>query len=182
MIGKPAPTICCCTAAFMVPRMMLKIGSQGSAVRQLQRALNARFKQLGILSVFSLRVDGVFGVETLAAVKYLQCVGGLPVNGRVDNGTGAFITRGGAGLERLYMGSRGTAVIAVQRTLRHHYIDLPTEGRFDALTEQGVRIYQQQMELVADGVVGPQTWERVVRSRLEGLPCLALRPNLYLET
>ncbi|MGB7247897.1 MAG: peptidoglycan-binding domain-containing protein, partial [Phormidesmis sp.] len=88
----------------MVPRMMLKIGSQGSAVRQLQRALNARFKQLGILSVFSLRVDGVFGVETLAAVKYLQCVCGLPVNGRVDNGTGAFITRGGAGLERLYMG------------------------------------------------------------------------------
>ncbi len=67
--------------------MTLTFGSKGSAVRRLQTNLNSQFQQLGMLAEMAVRVDGFFGAETLARVKFLQCVGGLPVDGRVCDRT-----------------------------------------------------------------------------------------------
>ncbi len=159
--------------------MTLTAGSKGSAIRQLQHSLNLRFQQLGILSGMSVRVDGYFGPETLASVKYLQCVCGLPVDGRACDRTLAFITRGAAGLPFLSAGSMGTQVAAVQQTLSAAQIWLVSDGVFGELTEQAVKVYQHELGLASSGVIGRETWEAIVRSRLDGLPCVALLPNLY---
>ena len=158
---------------------VLNLGSQGPTVRQLQRDLNARFKQLGILESISVMPDGRFGSETLAAIKYLQCIGGLPVNGRVEERTLAFVAEGVAGLPILAAGSSGTSVLAVQQAILQAQVRVLKDGEFGPFTERGVKIYQQKSGLVVDGIVGPQTWDKLVRSRLESLPCAALLPNPY---
>jgi hypothetical protein len=64
----------------------LKRGSTGPAVRELQRVLNAWYPQM------SLRVDGVFGLATEAAVRALQeRSGGLVVDGVVGDRTRAVL-------------------------------------------------------------------------------------------
>ncbi len=159
--------------------MTLALGSTGSAVRRLQRSLNSRFEQLGMFAEMAVRVDGFFGPATLASVKYLQCVGGLPVDGRACDRTLAFITRGAAGLPFLSAGSMGTQVAAVQQTLSAAQIWLVSDGVFGELTEQAVKVYQHELGLASSGVIGRETWEAIVRSRLDRLPCVALLPNLY---
>ena len=160
---------------------MLHLGSQGPTVRQLQRSLNARFEQLNVISDISVQVDGTFGLETLASVKYLQCIGGLPVNGEVEARTLAFLTRGVAGLETLALGSFGTGVLAVQQVILQMQVQVQIleDGRFGPLTARGVRSYQQKSALLVDGIVGPHTWGKIVRSRLKTHPCAALLPNPY---
>lgn len=158
---------------------VLNLGSQGPTVRQLQRDLNARFKQFGILETISVLADGRFGIETLTAIKYLQCIAGLPVNGRVEERTLAFIEDGVTGLPILALGSSGTSVLAVQQAILQAQVRVLKDGDFGLFTERGVHIYQQKLGLVVDGIVGPQTWAKIVRSRLDGLPCAALLPNPY---
>jgi hypothetical protein len=64
----------------------LKRGSTGPAVRELQRVLNAWYPQM------SLRVDGVFGLATEAAVRALQERSeGLVVDGVVGPRTAAVL-------------------------------------------------------------------------------------------
>lgn len=161
---------------------VLTFGSQGSTVRQLQRNLNARFQDFGVVSLISVLVDGVFGMETLTAVKYLQCVGGLPVNGRVDEATWRFAEQGITGLPVLAIGSEyvyATAVTAVQKTLLDAGIQVIVDGRYGEKTVLAVEAYQKQMRIAASGVVGYETWKRIVRSRLTDVPCIALLPNPY---
>ncbi len=159
--------------------MTLNLGSTGPTVRRLQRNLNSRFEQLGMFAEMAVRVDGFFGPATLASVKYLQCVCGLPVDGRVCDRTLAFITQGAAGLPALSIGSTGTQVAAVQQTLSAAQIWLISDGIFGELTEQAVKVYQHELGITSSGIVRGETWEMVVRSRLDGLPCVALLPHLY---
>ncbi|MEM9948545.1 MAG: peptidoglycan-binding protein [Cyanobacteria bacterium P01_D01_bin.36] len=154
--------------------------AQGPAVRQLQESINLRLEALGISDMLRLQIDSWFGNETMSAVKYLQCVGGLPVNGQVTFKTYTFISDGAAGLESLSVGSVGIGVLAVKQVLAA-CTDIPTaqDGRFCLQTEQAVKAYQRKKGLVEDGKVGKKTWEEIVRSRLTGLPCIALIPNIY---
>jgi len=158
---------------------VLTIGSQGSSVRHLQRCLNAQFEAFGVVSLISVLVDGFFGPETLSAVKYFQCIGGLPVNGRVDEAVWEFGSRGVLGLAVLRVGSDSTGVLAAQQAILRSHITVKPDGNFGMETEQAVRQYQRRLGLRVDGVIGPQTWECIVRSRLTDLPCSALLPSLY---
>lgn len=166
---------------------VLTMGAKGSAVRMLQGQLNLRFEAFGLMRSMSVVVDGVFGPKTLTAVKYLQCVGGFPVNGQVDRATRRFIGQGVAGLPQLsakdtQTQSMRTCVAAVQRTLLAAGVlaaggSVVVDGRFGPQTTAALKEYQQQMGLNASGVVDVATWEKVVRSRLTTLPCAALLPN-----
>jgi len=160
-------------------RSVLTIGSKGSGVRQLQQNLNDRFQRFGVVALISVRVDGFLGPETSTAVRYLQCVGGLPVNGRVDEATWAFIEQGVAGLRVLAVGSECTQVTAVQQTILGSGVPVVVDGYYGEETAQAVALYQQKMGLIVSGIVGCETWEWLVRSRLTDLPCAALLPNLY---
>ena len=132
-----------------------------------------------MLAHSAVPITSVFDGDTLLAVKYLQCLVGLPVDGRVNNLTQQFIEQGVLALEALSVGSAGTAVCAVQRTLVAAKIGVVADGRFGQFTELGVKRYQQNLGLLEDGVVGAQTWEKIVRSRLKTIPCIALLPNPY---
>lgn len=68
---------------------ILKLGSRGDDVAQLQR----RLTQLG----YSVAVDGVFGPQTERAVKSLQSDWGLKVDGIVGPQTLSAMTGGGQG-------------------------------------------------------------------------------------
>lgn len=162
-------------------RSVLIVGSQGSFVRQLQRNLNARFQSFGVVALISVLVDGFFGPETLMAVKYLQCVGGLPVNGRVDEATWCFIEQGALGLPVLSVGSACTYVTAVQKTMLGAGVPVTVDGYYGEKTAQAVSAYQQKKGLTNSGVVDVETWQRLVRSRLTDLPCAALLPNPYRQ-
>ncbi|MEM6596887.1 MAG: peptidoglycan-binding protein [Cyanobacteria bacterium P01_C01_bin.69] len=158
---------------------VLHIGSQGPVVRHLQRNLNARLESLGVISLMSVLVDGSFGQETLGAVKYLQCVGGMPVNGRVDEASWQFIEQGALGLPVLTLNSESTYVTAVQTTVADAGLSLQIDGFYGEQTKAAVEAYQQKMGLMVSGRVGFETWQRIVRSRLTDLPCAALLPNPY---
>ncbi len=64
-------------------------------------------------------------------------------------------------------GSHGEDVRDVQQRLTRlgALIDpAETDGTFGASTEAGVRAFQQQRALVADGIVGPDTWGQLVEA------------------
>ncbi len=161
---------------------MFTSSSQGPAIQQLQRNLNDRLEQFDMLAHSSVQVTGVFDSDTLLAVKYLQCLGGLPVDGRVNEPTQQFIEQGISALPTLSVGSTGTAVRAMQRTLIAAQIEVVADGNFGQLTELGVRHYQKNLGLTVNGIVETKTWEKIVRSRLKTLPCIALLPNPYSIT
>lgn len=58
----------------------LKSGSRGEAVRKLQTALTEEGYTLG-------KIDGIYGVKTVAAVKAFQSDNGLTVDGIAGNTT-----------------------------------------------------------------------------------------------
>lgn len=65
------------SVTFKLPA--LSFGSSGSSVRVLQQLLN--------FQGCHLTVDGEFGSSTLAAVKHIQYLNNLPMDGIVDTQT-----------------------------------------------------------------------------------------------
>ena len=63
-------------------------------------------------------------------------------------------------------GDSGEAVMAVQSQWR--FIDI--DGVFGANTDALVRAFQHQSGLDADGIVGPQTWQRMGRGPISDPP------------
>ena len=62
-------------------------------------------------------------------------------------------------VELLRVGSRGAAVVKLQRTLR-----ITADGIFGPLTRAAVRSFQKRHGLVVDGIVGPQTRAALYRA------------------
>ena len=58
----------------------------------------------------------------------------------------------------LTKGSTDAAVWELQRLLVSNGYILKEDGIFDSKTDAAVRDFQHNNELVADGIVGPQTW------------------------
>jgi N-acetylmuramoyl-L-alanine amidase len=68
-------------------------------------------------------------------------------------------------MDSICLGDTGSAVRDIQRRLED--IGLPAHdppGEFGPSTRQAVRAFQQQRGLVADGVVGPDTWRVLVEA------------------
>lgn len=64
----------------------------------------------------------------------------------------------------LRQGSRGTAVVSLQRRLHGLGYDVgPFDGVFGAQTYHGVVAFQKVNNLPRDGIVGPSTWARLSR-------------------
>jgi peptidoglycan hydrolase-like protein with peptidoglycan-binding domain len=132
---------------------LLRFGSRGPAVTEVQRALG-------------IDADGIFGPRTRAAVRSFQRGHGLLVDGIVGPQTRAALAqqRGGwAGGSLLRMGSRGPAVAALQRDL-----GIPADGIFGPQTKRSVRAFQSEHELTVDGIAGPQTLAALKSHRVGG--------------
>ncbi|MGK3937373.1 peptidoglycan-binding protein [Streptomyces caeruleatus] len=143
----------------------LSQGSQGEAVRELQRLLNEHVPDLQ-----SLAVDGDFGPATDARVQEYQRRVEITVDGVVGPQTWGMLSGGeqseeaAAGTPTLQQGSHGPAVRKLQRLLNDHLPDLQlvVDGRFGPVTDGRVREFQQRVDIAVDGIVGPQTWGRLM--------------------
>jgi peptidoglycan hydrolase-like protein with peptidoglycan-binding domain len=134
---------------------LLKRGSTGTAVRQLQEALKELGRDPG-------PVDGDFGAATEAAVRAFQQQHGIAVDGVVGDITWLNIDEADLGHRTVRRGSTGVAVRRVQKRLTLAGYDTGgVDGTFGARTEAGVKALQRDAGLTQDGVVGPKTWDAI---------------------
>lgn len=129
----------------------VKFGDKGNRAFAIQYLLRARG--------YAVRPSGVYGGITRHDVAHFQRVRGL-------RGTGVV---GAATWNRLIItvrfGNRGNAVSGVQQNLHfgYGYKFLPVTGFFGHITLRAVRSFQRKMHIGVDGIVGPVTWNRIIR-------------------
>lgn len=163
-----------------VTRSLLKEGSQGAEVTELQSTLK-------LLGFFNGNVDGLFGDGTAEAVTRFQQAASLDQDGIVGQATWDKLfppTSIGAALPApsqlpnssvpagsdsepypiLRKGARGAAVIGLQSRLRAiGAFSGEVDGVFGDETLSAVEEAQRRFELDPDGIVGPSTWEALRR-------------------
>ena len=131
----------------------IRNGSKGNFVYLVQFLLN----QLGE----NLVVDGVFGSNTENAVRRFQQENSLTVDGIVGPNTWkTMLTLPQYPILRLNF--RGNYVRFLQNLLESKFIPVGTiDGIFGQKTENAVKQFQEQNSLTVDGIVGPNTWEKL---------------------
>jgi peptidoglycan hydrolase-like protein with peptidoglycan-binding domain len=140
---------------------LLREGSRGEAVRDLQRFLSAIGTSVG-------SIDGVFGPLTRNAVRQFQSMRGITADGIVGPQSIGEITTVNTILPAtsvlatnariLRPGYRGADVQNLQQLL-HVAGHSPgaADGVYGPLTEAAVRSFQSARGITVDGRVGPQT-------------------------
>lgn len=138
--------------AALTSSPVLKAGSHGSAVVQMQNLLRAKG--------FAVTADGAFGPKTTAAVKAFQRSRALTADGVVGPKTWAALRAAPpAATPTLKQGAKGAAVKDLQAKLNAKGgYGLAVDGDFGARTTNAVKAFQRARGLTADGVVGPRTW------------------------
>ncbi|MFN2518394.1 MAG: peptidoglycan-binding protein, partial [Jatrophihabitantaceae bacterium] len=117
-------------------------------VRTVQYLLRAR--------AYSLSTDGAFGPITASTVRSFQSARGLAVDGIVGPQTWEAL------VITVRRGSVGDAVRAAQSQLNAHGFSLSVDGAFGLATDSAARSFQSRVGLSVDGIVGPDTWSRLV--------------------
>lgn len=151
---------------------VLKSGARGEPVKALQTDLAA----LG----FAIKVDGVFGPDTVGAVGELQSLFGYDVDQAAGPATQSLITQqkelrfdvrenasvktaieslgNKTALKRaLKLSSEGVDVRFLQRRLNALGFQLTVDGKFGHDTDKAVRALQAAFQYDVDGAVGEAT-------------------------
>ena len=134
---------------------LLREGSRNNFVYLLQFILNNDYG-------YNLSVDGIFGNNTLSAVRDFQSNNGLTVDGLVGNNTWTFLLNLPP-YPLLREGARSSYVRFLQNLLQSKFI--PTgniDGIFGSQTLNAVRAFQQENNLTVDGLVGNNTWNALI--------------------
>ena len=106
-------------------------------------------------------IDAIVGPKTVAGIRAFQRTHGLRVTGIADTrmrralgpfGTPLF------GARTISRGEFGWDVAVLQFLLVHHGIDVPLNGYVDGPTVRGIRRYQRELHLAADGIAGRATF------------------------
>jgi len=172
------------------PGTPLRVGSTGLDVQTIQTYLQRIRRNYPAIPVIT-DAAGTFGDSTRAAVVKFQNIFGLSSDGIVGKSTWYKISSLYTAVTRLAelnsegtnlgigtvppssvlrQGSRGQDVITLQYLLdviSEYYPDIPAvtqDGIFGAGTRQAVTAFQGRMGLVADGIVGPATWNALYRT------------------
>ena len=120
----------------------------------LQVALRAQGLYLG-------PIDALVGPHTVAAVRAFQRTHGLPATGIADVRTRRALGPLGTplfGSRTLRRGMFGWDVSVLQFLLNQHGLHVPVNAYLDGPTLRGLRRYQRQLHIAADGVAGPATF------------------------
>ena len=134
----------------------LRLGSRGRAVQALQYYLIQNGFNTGV-------PDGVFGQNTLRAVQNFQSQNGLTVDGIVGRDTWRYLMRINPSSVLLRRGSSGAYVRYLQQKLTAKLYPVGTiDNIFGSQTENAVRAFQEENGLAVDGIVGPNTWARLI--------------------
>lgn len=151
---------------------ILKHGDRGSAVLSLQKRLASVFFYPD-KNAENHGCDGIYGPKTADAVRRFQITHGCTGDGIYGPRTASALSKAIAAKKKptakrssasgsavvsypghlLKKGSRGKDVQRIQRA-----VGVKADGIFGSATERAVRAYQQRHGLVADGIVGKQTW------------------------
>jgi hypothetical protein len=139
-------------------------GSRGGDVREAQLRLN-RWISASKAKLSLLKVDGIFGPLTEAAVKEFQRKQPLTDDGVIGPRTWAALP----GILPMSNGSKGAAVSELQRRLnlwiasgkRAITVKLAVDGDFGPKTEAATRAFQTAEGLTSNGVVDASTWVRL---------------------
>ena len=181
------------------PGTPLRRGEVGEDVRTLQRELNRIGRNYPAIPAIS-PISGVYDADTENAVRQFQRIFNLTDDGIVGKATWYKIKEIWAGVkqlsevtsegltiteaERRYprvlrFGDTGPAVRTVQYFLAFLGFFLPElppisiTGTFDEATRDAVYTFQSQYGLAVDGIVGRETWNRlleVYRQTINDLP------------
>jgi peptidoglycan hydrolase-like protein with peptidoglycan-binding domain len=134
---------------------VLRTGSNGEAVRQLQQALKGLGYDPGA-------IDGHFRSSTEAAVQAFQSAQGIAADGIVGEITWLNIDEADMSNPTIRRGSTGNPVRRAQKRLTLGGYDTNgVDGVFGADTEAAVRRFQGDRGLNVDGIVGPRTWAEI---------------------
>ena len=144
----------------------LKLGSQGTAVSQMQTDL----KQLGY---YYADVTGNFGDKTAEAVKEFQKDKKLTADGVAGYNTLQAISKaiaaaGGSSTSStsgLMVGSTGNKVTALQQDLTalgYYYGDI--SGHYGSLTQAAVKKFQKAKGITQDGIAGTTTLNAIAKA------------------
>ena len=174
------------------PTKAISLGSKGHLVLELQFILNSIAPYYD--SVPTVIADNIFGPGTKAAVIEFQRAFGLTADGVVGPATWRKLYEvyhgiydnievppapppgGGEGPSYpgtlLKVGSAGSDVKLMQsylNVIRAAYPNIPplgVDGIFGPQTKAAVVAFQQQFMLSPDGIIGPVTWDYIVRQYL----------------
>ncbi|MFP2896397.1 peptidoglycan-binding domain-containing protein [Corallococcus sp. 4LFB] len=104
----------------------------------------------------------------LAAVLAAGCgagedLGDMPVDGPTDTPVSE-VEQAVSGLSWpvLRQGNSGRDLVTAQYLLRHNGRTLSVNGSFDSATYSAALAFQQSKGLLADGIIGPATWEALI--------------------
>ena len=143
------------TVTSNLKKPTLKLEDTGETVEELQ-------KLLAYWGYYYDVIDGIFSRYVECAVKGFQHKVFLEEDGIVGPLTWKALYSGAPPvppLPILRRGSSGGAVRMVQRVLLlNNYYSFDIDGLFGSITEVAVKRFQTDMNLPADGVVGPRTW------------------------
>lgn len=137
-------------------------GSKGAAVEEAQRALIARGYPVGPAGV-----DGIFGIHTFRGVldyqddrsagQFWAFTYPLDVDGIVGPQTWGRLAP-----DTIREGASGTGVRLAQNILKNTgnppWDPGPVDGIFGPQTKLAVTNFQTDLNITADGVIGPVTW------------------------
>lgn len=191
-------------ATDTAPTVPLALGSVNDDVRLVQLRLNRISDNYPSIPKIQ-QVDGIFGTDTEAAVQRFQEIFGLAADGVVGKATWYYIRRIYNAVKRLNeLDSEGVTVEEVTQqfpgVLREgdtgigvanlqYYINylsgfyntvppLPIDGVFGNSTRAAVVDAQNTFGLVADGIVGEQTWDAIYDAYLGIVSTI---PREYVE-
>ncbi len=177
-IAAATPVAATPTAVPTAASSTLRNGSQGDAVRDLQR----RLKKLGF---YSGNIDGDFGPGTEAAVVRFQTQYGLTADGVAGARTLSALETAEATASptdtptpkptaapnynentRLENGNSGTLVRKAQdRLIELGYLAGEANGKYNNATEAAVRAFQKRHTSVSDGIAGKETLDALFSAK-----------------
>jgi peptidoglycan hydrolase-like protein with peptidoglycan-binding domain len=157
------------TQAQQLNKPVLKIGSQGAAVKEMQSLLNQLLFRPGVEGD-PLPVDGIYGADTEFAVKRTQTLYFMAADGIVGQQTWQLLfSQANTTLPTLDFGSKGELVRKVQGRLARNRYDVGViDGEYGARTKNAVRKFQLDMGLTTDGIISKKTW-KALSTRLMSL-------------
>lgn len=159
----------------------LSSGDRGTDVLRIQYYLLIIADALNVTSIPQPVLTGIFDANTERTVRGFQQYYGLPVTGIIDEATWNAIVKyyydyeNSFASDRKYPGyllkngSRGRNVIFIQNALNAlggripGAVTIRVDGFFGPGTESAVRLFQTYYGLTPDGIVGEQTWNKLVQ-------------------
>lgn len=155
--------VCLCLSIPVYSSSLLKVGSMGEEVREIQRVLYS-------IKLIEDSPDGIFGSRTREAVMELQRILGLAVDGMVGEETRDALMRANGEVTPLPLlreGEEAPEVLLLQsRLMELGLFRGGITGHYNSTLLEAVRAFQREMGLVVDGVVGEQTWTALMESEI----------------